>query len=107
MNAVSVGKTFSMRTTGRTLTYTLSILIRITAFQRQCVGRNHPRSFDQAISSAKAPRRRNVSGILTRGASSSTANLITEFLPTLMSTLDCPDPTVHLESRKRTLPVNA
>ncbi|GFY04509.1 hypothetical protein TNCV_4415951 [Trichonephila clavipes] len=42
------------------------------AFQRQCVGRNNPRSFDQAISSTKAPQRRNISGIPTRGASSYT-----------------------------------
>ncbi|GFV91793.1 uncharacterized protein TNCV_2974651 [Trichonephila clavipes] len=39
----------------------------------QCVGRNYPRSFDRAISSAKAPGWWNVSGISTRGASSSTA----------------------------------
>ncbi|GFW98488.1 hypothetical protein TNCV_3791191 [Trichonephila clavipes] len=40
-----------------------------TAFQRQCVSRNYPRSFDRAISSAKAPGRRNVSGIPTRAFS--------------------------------------
>ncbi|GFX56869.1 uncharacterized protein TNCV_3566411 [Trichonephila clavipes] len=44
----------------------------MNAVSRQCVGQNYPLSFDRAISSAKAPGRRNAYGIRTRGASSST-----------------------------------
>ncbi|GFV72606.1 hypothetical protein TNCV_4937821 [Trichonephila clavipes] len=74
MNAVSVGKAFSMHTTGRTLTHTRypSSFIS-TAFHRRCVNRNYSRSFHRDISSSKARGRRNVSGIPTKGASSSTS----------------------------------
>ncbi|GFS52951.1 hypothetical protein TNIN_103931, partial [Trichonephila inaurata madagascariensis] len=76
MNAVTVGKAFSMctmHTTGRTLTQKLSVLIHINGVSASMCGRNYPGSFDRTISSAKAPGRRTVSCISSRGASSSTA----------------------------------
>ncbi|GFV46591.1 hypothetical protein TNCV_4011 [Trichonephila clavipes] len=36
-------------------------------FQRQCVGRSYPQSFDRVISSVKASGRQDVCGIPTRG----------------------------------------
>ncbi|GFY57063.1 hypothetical protein TNIN_242651 [Trichonephila inaurata madagascariensis] len=73
MDIVSDGKAFSMRTmhkTGGTITHILSVLVHINDVSASmCM----TRSFDRTISSAKMPRRQNVSGIPKRDASSSTA----------------------------------
>ncbi|GFV54213.1 hypothetical protein TNCV_2163051 [Trichonephila clavipes] len=60
-----------MHTTGHTLTHTLSVLIHINSVSASMRGPDLI-EFDRTISFAKVPGWRNVSGIFTRVASSST-----------------------------------